>query len=136
MTRNSCSAGMTSGSPRRVRGRVDVLARDLPFDDRKDVYAVPFELLAFLRRVRGPLADDEVVRDAQAPAGEAKRRPALEDAADVLAHLRGPLDALAGRPVVEDDLVVMQRSDGVEVLTVPGVVVGVDQGAQVAHDSI
>src|SRR4051794_8094638 len=118
-----------------MRRRIDVLARDLPVPDREDVDAVPLEPLAVLRRRgRGPLADHEVVADAQvAAAAEAQVRPAREDPADVLPHGRASFGSLTGGVVLEDDVVGVSGVDRVEILRVPGVVVGVDQVAQVTR---
>ena len=63
----------------------------------------------------------------EAPAAEAQRRPPLEDAADVGAHGVGALGPLARGVVLEDDVVGVERAERVEVLPVPGVVVGLDQ---------
>ena len=118
---------------RRVRRRVDVLARDLAVADREDVDAVPLDLGAVVaRRGRRPLADREVVGRVEAPAAEPQRRPPLEDPADVRANRLGALDPLAGRVVLEDDVVGVERAERVEVLAVPGLVVGARSGSRTA----
>ena len=72
--------------------------------------------------------------DVEPAAAEAQRRPALEDAADVRAHRVGALGPLARRVVLEDDVVGVEGADRVEVLAVPGLVVGLDQPPRlVAH---
>ena len=75
--------------------------------------------------------------DIEAAAPEAEARPALEDPADVRPHRLGALDALAGGVVLEDDVVGVERAERVEILAVPGRVVGLDQRARrVAHGRI
>lgn len=111
-----------------MRCRVDVLAQDLPATEREDVDAVPFDRYAVgPGRGRGPLADREIFGGVEPAPPKPQRRPALEDAADVRANRSGAFCALARSVVLEDDRVVVKRTEAVEILVVPGVVVGVDQ---------
>src|SRR4051794_1878411 len=114
-----------------MRRRIDVLAPDLPVPDREDVDAVPLEPLAVLRRrCRSPLADDEVIADAQvAAAAETQVRPAREDPADVLSHGRASFGSLTGGVVLEDDVVGVSGGDPGEILRGSGVGVVVGQVA-------
>src|SRR5581483_47342 len=118
-----------------VRGRVDVLARDLPVAQREDVDPVPLERAPVALERRRPLADGEVVAALERPRRESQRRVVAEDLRDVRADGIGALGALVRRVIVEDDLRMVLGVDRVDVVPVPGVVVALDQLAYV-HGSI
>src|SRR5262249_37750461 len=113
----------------RVRRGVDVLPLDQAVLEGKDVDSVPFDDAPVPLRLGRPLADDQPVGRVEAAGREGEGRGVPENPRDVVTGVGG-VDAFVRGPVVEDEIGSVQRDDVVDVLSVPGVVVALDQTAQ------
>src|SRR5205085_4000240 len=123
----------------RDRVRIDVLALDLAVRERDHVHALPFDLLAgrlghyraaaqrlAVRGGGGPLLDDEVLADVEPARLETDVGPGLEDLRYVSERLLA-LGAFAGGVVLEHHVGGVHRTNPVDVVRVPGVVVRGDR---------
>jgi hypothetical protein len=83
--------------------------------------------LAEVRPARCPLLDDKVVPDVLAPRLESQIGEDREDPAERVADRLFPDVEIAGRVILEDRVLGVEREDRVDVVLVPGLVVDVDE---------